>query len=55
VSVIEKPIGKGSIKENHVEEDCEREDELEACRSYRVKVLHRFVSVPSICNLWIIF
>ena len=41
---------KDPIKENHVEEDCERRDELEACRSYRVKVLHRFVSVLSVCN-----
>jgi hypothetical protein len=55
VSVIEKSIGKGPIKENHVEEDCERGDELETCRSYRAKVLQRVVSVRSVCNLWIIF
>ena len=36
---------KGPIKENHVEEDCEEGDELEACRSYIAKVY----------NLWIIF
>ena len=46
---------KDPIKENPIEEDCEQGDELEACQSYRVKVLHRFVSVPSVCNLWIIF
>ena len=51
VSVIEKPIEKGLVKENHVKEDCERVDELEACRSYSVKVLHQFVSVLSVCNL----
>ena len=45
MSLIEKPIGK-----NLVGEDCERGDELEACRSYRVKVLLQFVSVTSVCN-----
>jgi hypothetical protein len=54
VSVIEKSIGR-AVKENQVEEDCEQGDELEACRSYRAKVLQRGVSVPSVCNLWIIF
>jgi hypothetical protein len=55
VSVIEKPVGRVPIKENHVEEDCEQGDESEACRSYRAKVLQRVVSVLSVCNLWIIF
>jgi hypothetical protein len=46
-----RSLSEGLIKENYVEEEYEQEDEFETYRSYRVKVLHRVVSVPSICNL----
>ena len=35
---------KGPVKENHVEEDCEQGNELEACRFYKVKVCNLLTS-----------